>query len=207
MDPDLERTDFISSNREGLFSLPGFIGLFLLSQYLGQWLQSKDVLNFDEIKNKFQILLMTTAGLWLCVTSSVFVFGIARVTCNFGYVAWILAIAVTMCTLYLLVFDIVLDTLKPINTDTDKLILTETAGLIKPVDKDNLNSKIPLVMEAVNYNGLTFFLLANVLTGCTNIFLNTDERTDIESIIILFVYMFIITAFSFVLYRFKIRIA
>lgn len=204
MDPDLERTNFISANREGLFSLPGFIGLFLLSQYLGQWLQSKDVLNFEEIKKKFQILSFTTVGLWLCVTSSIFLFGIARVTCNFGYVAWILAIAVTMCTLYLFVFDIVLDTLKPVESFTNKLLLTET-GLSIPLD--SLKSKIPLLVEAVNYNGLTFFLLANVLTGCTNIFLNTDERTEFESILILFIYMFIITTFSFVLYRLKIRIA
>ncbi|XP_037812240.1 uncharacterized protein At4g17910 [Lucilia sericata] len=204
MNPKLERTNFISSNREGLCSLPGFIALYLLSQYLGQWLQAKDVLNFEEIKQKFKKLSLTTLGLWLLVTINIFVIGIARVTCNLGYVSWILAIAVTMCTLYLFVFDIVLDTLKPINEDNNKVSLTEMTITKSAV---SLNSKIPLVIEAVNYNGLTFFLLANILTGCTNMFLATDEKTDLQSIVILFFYMLITITFIFILFRFKIRIA
>lgn len=206
MDPDLKRTNFFIANREGICSLPGFIALYLLSQYLGQWLQAKDVLNFQEIKNKFKVLSITSLSLWLLVTNAIFLIGIARVTCNLGYVLWILAIAVTMCTLYLFVFDIVLDTLRPINSDNNKLNITEL-GATSKLPIVSINSKIPLVIEAVNYNGLTFFLLANILTGCTNIFIGTDERTNLQSVFILFVYMLITTTFVFVLYRFKIRIA
>lgn len=207
MNPKLERNNIISSNREGLCSLPGFIALYLLSQYLGQWLQAKDILNFQEIKDKFKALSLTTLSLWLMVSIAIFVIGIARVTCNLGYVLWILAIAVTMCTLYLFVFDIVLDTLKPVDADNNKVNLSEMGINQKPSLLVSLNSKIPLVVEAVNYNGLTFFLLANILTGCTNMFLATDEKSNLQSVFILFIYMLITTTFIFILYRFKIRIA
>lgn len=203
MDPDLKRSNFFIANREGICSLPGFISLYLLSQYLGQWLQAKDVLNFQEIKKKFKVLTIISISLWLLVTNAIFIIGIARVTCNLGYVLWILAIAVTMCTLYLFVFDIVLDTLRPVNNQSN---LTDLASTSKS-QIVSINSKIPLVIEAVNYNGLTFFLLANILTGCTNIFIGTDERTNLQSVFILFIYMLITTTFIFILYRFKIRIA
>lgn len=204
MDPDLKRTNFINSNREGLCSLPGFIALYLLSQYFGQWLKAKEVLNFEEIKNKFKLLSLTSAILWLLVSSAIFITGIARVTCNLGYVVWILAISVTLSTLYLFVFDIVLDTIKPVDNESKNINLTEMGNSKTLVSS---NSKIPLIIEAVNYNGLTYFLLANILTGCTNIFFATDEKTNLESVFILFIYMFITTTFIFVLYIFKIRIA
>ncbi|KAM7351002.1 phosphatidylinositol glycan anchor biosynthesis class W a [Cochliomyia hominivorax] len=205
MDPDLERSNFLISNREGLCSLPGFIALYFLSQFLGQWLQAKDLLNFAEIQEKLKHLTLTTLILWFLVSLAIFVIGIARVTCNLGYVLWILAIAITMCALYLFVFDIILDTLRPVNNENAKVNLTEMG--VRKSSLVSTNSKIPLVIEAVNYNGLTFFLLANILTGCTNIFLATDEKSNIQSVFILFIYMFITTTFIFILYRYKIRIA
>ncbi|XP_061387327.1 uncharacterized protein LOC133322346 [Musca vetustissima] len=206
LNPDLERTNFLTANREGLCSLPGFIALYLLSQYIGQWIKSKDVLNFQEIKQKLIHLTVAGVALWLIVINSTMVIGIARVTCNFGYVTWMLAIAVTMCALYLFVFDIVLDTLLPVNGEpimemrqpSEKVALTSNVGGW---------SKIPTLIEAINYNGLIYFLLGNVLTGAVNIFLKTDERTDTESVIILMGYMFLTSLVVSLMYRYKLRIA
>lgn len=208
LDPDLERTDFLSSNREGLCSLPGFIALYILSQYFGQWIKSKDVLSYEEMKEKLKQLSCTSISLWLIVITSIMFLGIARVTCNFGYVTWILAISVTMCSLYLFVFDIVLDTLLPVSKDNrlsipNKIEAPEEGSLMPK----NLPMKIPMLIESINYNGLLYFLLGNVLTGGVNIFLNTDERSDTESVVILMGYMFITSAVATLLYRYKIRIA
>ncbi|XP_073827083.1 phosphatidylinositol glycan anchor biosynthesis class W a isoform X1 [Musca autumnalis] len=202
MDPDLERTNFLAANREGICSLPGFIALYLLSQYIGQWIKSKDILNYQEIKQKLIHLTSFGVVLWLIVIGSVMLIGIARVTCNLGYVTWMLAIAVTMCALYLFVFDIVLDTLLPVNKDP--ILETPSEKSVLPFAS---NTKIPTIIEAINYNGLVYFLLGNVLTGGVNIFLNTDERSDTESVVILMGYMFLTSLVVSLLYRYKIRIA
>ncbi|XP_058979913.1 uncharacterized protein LOC131803028 isoform X2 [Musca domestica] len=208
LDP-FDRTDLLTANREGICSLPGFIALYLLSQYIGQWIKSKDVLSFEEIKQKLIHLSCCGAVLWLVVISSVMVIGIARVTCNFGYVTWMLAIAVTMCALYLFVFDIVLDTLLPVNKEDHILELTNPSekGLLGNAASAATISKIPTLVEAINYNGLVYFLLGNVLTGAVNIFLNTDERSNTESVVILMGYMFLTSLVVSLMYRFKIRIA
>ncbi|XP_005186951.2 uncharacterized protein LOC101889370 isoform X1 [Musca domestica] len=208
LDP-LERTDLLTANREGICSLPGFIALYLLSQYIGQWIKSKDVWSFEEIKQKLIHLSCCGAVLWLVVISSVMVIGIARVSCNFGYVTWMLAIAVTMCALYLFVFDIVLDTILPVNKEDHILELTNPSekGLLGNAASAATISKIPTLVEAINYNGLVYFLLGNVLTGAVNIFLNTDERSNTESVVILMGYMFLTSLVVSLMYRFKIRIA
>ncbi|XP_075151142.1 phosphatidylinositol glycan anchor biosynthesis class W a [Haematobia irritans] len=214
MDPNLERTNFLSANREGLCSLPGFIALFILSQYFGQWIKSKDILSYEEIKEKLKQMSIVSIILWIIVVTSIMVIGIARVTCNFGYVTWMLAISITMCSLYLFVFDIVLDTILPVRSrenqlgmEVNRLEASMDSSLITKNPSIIVDSKIPIFIEAINYNGLLYFLLANVLTGMVNIFLNTDERTDTESVLILMAYMFVTGCVVSLLYRYKIRIA
>uniref|UniRef100_A0A1I8Q806 Phosphatidylinositol-glycan biosynthesis class W protein n=1 Tax=Stomoxys calcitrans TaxID=35570 RepID=A0A1I8Q806_STOCA len=214
LDPDLQRTDLLSANREGLCSLPGFIALFILSQYFGQWIKSKDILNYEEIKQKLKHLIIISIALWLIVISSTLAIGMARVTCNFAYVTWMLAISVTMCSLYLFVFDIVLDTLLPVASKENRIAMvanqieasTEGTPLTKSVNALG-ETKIPTFIESINYNGLLYFLLGNVLTGMVNIFLGTDDRSDTESVLILMAYMLVTGGVVSLLYRYKIRIA
>lgn len=208
----MERKTFLTSNREGICSLPGFVAIYILSMYIGHWLQTHATLKYNEFMRKLKILTLTSITVWILVILSIFTVGIARVTCNFGYSVWILAIAITMTTLYFFVFDFVLLTLWPeVSSSTVEVIGDVEESFQKPAVVQQKNetkiSLLPSLVEAINRNGLTFFLLANILTGGVNIFLNPEDRSNFESVLILSGYMLIATGFVYTLLRFNLRIA
>uniref|UniRef100_A0A1A9VZW8 Phosphatidylinositol-glycan biosynthesis class W protein n=1 Tax=Glossina brevipalpis TaxID=37001 RepID=A0A1A9VZW8_9MUSC len=201
MDSNLPRDTFATANREGLCSLPGFVALYILSVYFGKQFRTKETATFSNLKKKLKLLIFGTCVNSILVILSIMTTGIARVTCNIGYVLWILNIASGMSLLYIIVFDIALDTIWPMPSakQSDRNDYCTSSSHMHP--------EVPLVMEAINYNGLTFFLLANILTGAVNIYLKPEERNDAESVLILMVYMFLTTTAMFILYKLKLRIA
>lgn len=192
MSSNVKRISFIASNREGIFSVPGFVVIYILSMFLGKSLRLKSNTTTNFLW-KLRYLALTAAVSWSLLICSNFVTGIARVTCNIGYVLWILALVVTMSCVYIIFFDLVLDTLWPQNS--------------KITNSPIPDSRLPLLVEAVNYNGLVFFILANLLTGAVNMFMSPDTKNDLETIFILTCYMFLCTTVTFILYRQQIRIA
>eukprot|EP01017_Pseudomicrothorax_dubius_P043598 TRINITY_DN7288_c0_g2_i11.p1 TRINITY_DN7288_c0_g2~~TRINITY_DN7288_c0_g2_i11.p1 ORF type:complete len:100 (-),score=14.28 TRINITY_DN7288_c0_g2_i11:215-514(-) len=67
------------------------------------------------------------------------------------------------------------------------------------------NRKLDL-LEAVNFNQLIVFLVANNLTGAINLTFKTIYMSDIESLIIITGYMFLLSAFALILYYRRWRI-
>lgn len=63
------------------------------------------------------------------------------------------------------------------------------------------------ISQALNQNGLTFFLVANLLTGGVNIFLKPEDRSDLQSVVILLAYMFLATKLAHELLKRGIRLA
>ena len=61
------------------------------------------------------------------------------------------------------------------------------------------------LLDAVNYNGLLYFVLANLLTGAVNICTNTLKHSTGESISILLLYLFVLYCFTLILYKAKIQ--
>lgn len=61
------------------------------------------------------------------------------------------------------------------------------------------------ILEAVNYNGLLYFVLANLLTGSVNLLMDTLSRTSHESLAILTAYLFVLNTSVYILYRLKVR--
>lgn len=64
----------------------------------------------------------------------------------------------------------------------------------------------PYLMQFINYNGLLFFLLANILTGLVNVAVHTIHVHHTISVIILFTYSFVLSAIVAVMYAWKIRV-
>lgn len=208
MDANIPRDTFVSANREGIFSLPGFVAIYLISIVIGQALRVSDgLVSYKILLNKLKAIGIVSIGLWLIVISCIFTISIARVTCNLGYIVWILAITLTMIFISMIVFHLVLN----ISWSTrDSKTTDETSTPIAPLLGSAVTARtnvLPTLVEAVNKNGLTFFLLANVLTGFVNMFLKPSEKNDNESIFILIMYMLISIGFVQLLYRFNIRLA
>ncbi|XP_017060242.1 uncharacterized protein At4g17910 [Drosophila ficusphila] len=207
LDEDVERSNLFNSNREGLISLPGFVAIYLINIYVNRWLVANSLLSYSELVRKLRVLFRVAAVLWILFVISAYCIGISRVTCNLGYVIWIMAIATTFLWATLGAIDLVINSVMPWEAsrleEQEKGLLTgETAA------REREKSIAPFTInQALNRNGLTFFLVANVLTGGVNMLLKPEDRSDFESVVILLVYMFLATKLVHEMLKRGIRIA
>ncbi|XP_052852484.1 uncharacterized protein LOC128262340 [Drosophila gunungcola] len=185
---------FLSANREGLSSLHGCVALYLLSIYFARWYTAQDHLSYQQFTIKLKKMLLAAILCWILVFISAYLTGIARVTFNFGYVTWISAVCLSLVLIYAYFFE-----LKLVNTDQSK---NKSAG-----DSEQKGLSLPSFVESLNMNGLTHFMLSNFLTGMVNMTLNPDKRGNLESVVILCIYMFVCAGVVFVMMRKGIRIA
>ncbi|KAH8296055.1 hypothetical protein KR054_001084 [Drosophila jambulina] len=209
MDDEVPRSNLFNANREGLVSQPGFVSLYLLSIYVNRWMIAISQLTYSEMVKKLQRLFFITLILWSLFGLSAYAIGISRVTCNFGYVMWIMAIGGSTLLLSFGAIDFVINSVMPwdpneseVNEQEKGLLTEETRakGRAKPI--------VPFtISQALNQNGLTFFLVANLLTGGVNIFLKPEDRSSPQSIVILLAYLFLATKLVHELLKRGIRIA
>ncbi|XP_070141288.1 uncharacterized protein PIG-Wa [Drosophila kikkawai] len=185
------RNGFLRANREGLSSLHGCVALYLLSIYLSKWYTALDYLSYKQLTTKLKKLLVAAVLCWLLAFSSAFLTGISRVTFSFGYVSWMFAVCLSLILIYAFFFEL------------------KQVGNPRPIgDGDKLTSQsLPTFVESLNMNGLTHFMLSNFLTGLVNLALKPENRDDIESVVILSVYMFVCAGVVFVMLKKRIRLA
>lgn len=197
----VERKGFLDSNREGLSALPGCIALYLLSIYIAKWYTSKDHLNYTEFCVKLQNMLMCSITGWIMVSICAFTCGIARVTCNTGYVIWLFSICASLMLLYAFLFEFALVTAR-------QKIISLPDSIKSPTQiAQSKSTDLPVFVESLNMNGLTHFMISNLLTGFVNMTLEPKKRSSIESILILTLYMLSSAVVVYILFRKKIRIA
>ncbi|KAH8413424.1 hypothetical protein KR009_010993, partial [Drosophila setifemur] len=188
---------FIRDNAEGLSSLLGCVALYLLSIYFAKWYTRQDQLSHHQLITKLKNMLAVASTSWLLVFASAHVTGIARISFNFGYVVWIFAVTISLVLIYAFIFE-----LKLVNLNAQKL---KSIGDMEEVK--STKAALPTFVESLNMNGLTHFLLSNLLTGLVNMSLDPDNRNAVECVVILSVYMFVSAGVVFILLRKRIRIA
>ncbi|KAH8395254.1 hypothetical protein KR222_004393 [Zaprionus bogoriensis] len=207
MDEDLPRSTFVAANREGLCSLPGFVSIYFIAIVVSRWLVSKPVLSYAEMVRKLWRFVLISVLCWTLTMISAQFVGISRVTCNMSYVCWMIAISVTMIGLSLYIFEFIIGSVMPLDTKLSVAESLERGAARKSAEGSEARAEVNLICESLNMNGLSFFLLANVLTGCVNMFLRPEDRSDTGSVVILLVYMFLAIFVVFQLYGKRIRIA
>lgn len=126
-----EPLSLLYANRQGLFSIPGFVGMYLLSIYFSKWLRSKAVLSYKEMLQKLWHLGLLSLLFWLLCSASSYTFGICRVTANVGYVCWIFALFSTMLTLGFFVFEFIINSVYPVEDKEGKKLEKETFNVKK----------------------------------------------------------------------------
>ena len=191
------RIDLLSSNREGVFSLLGYLAIYLAGQSTGFYVlpsqRTKNNLFKPSMEVKYTGNRFTSvspiAGLitWFLTYFVLFKFvqnnhyySVSRRLANLPYVLWVSAYN----TGFLLCYAII-----------DKYMSPEWLSY---------ESRIPISLDAINSNGMVMFLLANVTTGLTNMSLNTLDCSNSVSIIVLVLYSAFLAIVGASLYKMKI---
>lgn len=234
---DAPRNDFFSANREGLISIPGYIGLYFVGVAIGRLIhstyknsQAEYMLqrSHKSISLKifgFELDANYNESMVLCIKLSLIsaqaciatlycdsYFKVSRRLANAGYCMWILTLATTLLTLLLLV-EVVLDITNYAISDshyeskTEKMRkhLRKNARNEEQKDKDDAIKRSLEIFDAVNYNGLFFFLLNNVMTGLINMSIYTLYIKQSMTLLILVMYMVVNVFLTLILYRLQIR--
>ncbi|XP_008543978.1 uncharacterized protein LOC103568786 [Microplitis demolitor] len=253
---DTPRNDFVSANREGIVSVPGYVGLYLIGIALGRLIYSTYNNNEDNygFMKRFGVQMKLfgkkvsfeyTKAMILCIKLSIIApqacgltifcnwqYGISRRMANFGYCAWIVTLSTILLTLLLLVeilIDILIfivagDDTKSEDGDKSKDGIKKKKKNVKFDDKFNVKDnwkrdrdvedidneevmrKSPIIFQAVNYNGLIFFLISNLLTGVVNLRIKTLYVDEYNAVLLICSYAAICIFSVFVLYRYNIKL-
>ncbi|XP_006607152.1 uncharacterized protein At4g17910 [Apis dorsata] len=233
------RDDFVSANREGVVSVPGYVGLYLIGVAIGRLIhstyQNSQAQNpfqhklriihiklfgyeFDANYNESMILCIklslisaqTCAATLFCDTY----FRVSRRLANAGYCMWILTLGVMILTLLLLI-EIISDILVYKNIDLEydqkktkmqKTNIKNKRETVSDKYEKNVAENTIEIFEAVNYNGLIFFLFSNLMTGGINMLVPTLYINELNAVQILIAYMAVNVLSVLLLYRKQVQI-
>lgn len=207
LDEAVVRDNFFTANRDGICSVIGYICIYLIAIYIGSYLLTDaDVMRPKEIfplTIKFTII---SISFWILTYAFDHLFGVSRRLANIGYVSWICAIAMTMLTLFN-ILELVYHFINPkgytiVFDDIDE----EQQSMIEDEHQKSIHSFVPIILSAANYNGLGFFIIANILTGLVNKLFFTRSLDAIYSYLILFIYMVLVCSAVTLMYLFKIKL-
>ncbi|ORY90902.1 GPI-anchored wall transfer protein 1 [Leucosporidium creatinivorum] len=188
-----ERISFLSQNKEGIVSLPGYVAIFLFGIGTGLYVLPPDPYFYEALylrpkssdspevrraieekrqkawkpkPGKLANVLGSYAVLWWGAYLTLRYFGghVSRRVANLPYVIWIAAFNTSFIFLYLL-----------IHTWASSRPLARAAGA-------------PAIFDAFNRNGLVVFLVANLLTGLVNVSIESMYASDSLAMIVLLLY-------------------
>lgn len=206
MDDSVMRDNLVSANREGIFSAPGYVSLYLASIYIGTLLKSdgQEVLKVKEVVHKTGKMLIISMCCWKMIYVCSGMFGVSRRTANMGYNFWVLAIGCSMVTLFMIT-EIYIYYTNFNRPQWQQMEINNKSQLDEP---DFHVPYVPLILQAINYNGLAFFLIANLFTGIVNICFQTMLLGNFASLVIITYYIFLLNVIMVFLFvnKFKLKI-
>ncbi|XP_076762963.1 uncharacterized protein LOC143430526 [Xylocopa sonorina] len=230
------RNDFVSANREGIISVPGYVGLYLISVAISRLIHStyRNLYTQNSLQIEYRTLNIKLLGyefnvgynksMILCIKLSLIsaqtcaatlfcdsYFRVSRRLANTGYCMWILTLSSMIITLLLLI-EIICDILSYATADVE---CTEKKTMHKSHERARWQESVPgkyeysyniEILEAINYNGLVFFLSSNLLTGVINMLVHTLYVNQLRALQILIAYMAINIFLVLLLYRKQVQI-
>jgi hypothetical protein len=193
---NVARQDFLTANREGITSLLGYVGLYFAGVCLGQGLRDykSSVLGNLYLMGK---LILSSVLLWFVMSLCKNWFGVSRRLANIGYVVWILTLSITML--------VILMSIELLTWTLNKVVKSSMQNEAGRYFHFTI-SYVPVTLEAINYNGLLFFLLSNLLTGLINICVQTLTVGVLQSLFIICGYIFVLCNVIVLLYSKNIKV-
>lgn len=206
MDSSYLRENLFTKNREGLLSLPGFVGLYFVSVYIGRCLRIQYIiLPYNDLIHKIKLIGIACLVQWMLVIGCASTISISHITCNIGYAAWILAMALTMIFVSMVVFHLIINTLWFID---EKHTYSEIyhGSILSSSDIPRYEDTLPLLVEAINKNGFIFFVLT-ILCARANVMINPMKMDGAYTFLILLNSLIFAIGIISLLHHFKYRIA
>lgn len=206
-DNTVKRDNFVDANREGIVSILGYVALYVSSVYIGSLLKIETESGAKAkptVKETVNVRTLCGKALRVFIISMVFwkisyvlrdLFGVSRRMANMGYVIWVLSIGTTMTTLFML-----------LEMFYHFVAFEESNMEVDDSGETNRKTYIPIILNAINYNGLAFFLGANLLTGLINLTFQTLLLGVGGSLFVLTVYMFVLCGVTTFLFVYKIKL-
>ncbi|KIV82747.1 hypothetical protein PV11_04831 [Exophiala sideris] len=178
--------DWLSKNREGVFSFIGYLAIFLAGRGIGAdvvkfGLPVSNLTSVDITRLERRQVLRTlairaavyTALFILSTTYYGFNLNVSRRLANTPYVTWVAAFNNAQLFLFALV---------------------EACGpAFSYADSDSVRFATSRILRVFNSNGLVIFLLANLLTGLVNLSVNTLDMSPLGAMGVLMVYAAAVT--------------
>ncbi|KAE9972245.1 hypothetical protein EG328_005116 [Venturia inaequalis] len=192
------RDNLLSQNREGIFSLFGYLAIFLAGHAAGMYMlpreptstSSEHVLSRSGFRKTAVGKLATWSVIWSALTFFALTYRglnlqVSRRLANLPYVFWVAAFNCSHLTICCLIEQFCFP----------DLYKAEDAA----TEKRRCKAATSRLLYAFNRNGLPLFLLANLLTGAVNMTLPTIDMTRLASIGVLVVYVGTLSAVALVL--------
>ncbi|XP_063002446.1 phosphatidylinositol-glycan biosynthesis class W protein [Elgaria multicarinata webbii] len=190
------RLGFFSANREGIFSVIGYLSIYMASVQVGLYLLKKR----STVREWFGVIgffLVAVFLLFVCLhITQTYVDTVSRRMANLSFCVWVVAHGLTLFCCFL-VADLILVFAKLLVDGANIPCSWDFAPPSATNKKHDFNSKdgetklrSVCMISAVNKNQLLYFLLANVFTGLVNMLVDTIHSNALSAMFILHLYMF-----------------
>lgn len=213
IDPEqkIERDGLFNANREGICSILGYVSLYLVSVYIGFVLKPESAeanaapppyTNVRSVLWRVVFLGIGSLAMWKITYALKHLFGVSRRLANCGYVFWSLSLGTTFTALFMLMecFCHFLTFDRPADSRENE------EDVPPPEPNLRIRPYSPIILSAISYNGLAFFLIANVMTGIVNLTMQTLLQDTLTSVLILTAYALILCSIVTLLYLKRIKL-
>ncbi|XP_029467520.1 phosphatidylinositol-glycan biosynthesis class W protein [Rhinatrema bivittatum] len=193
------RLGFLNANREGIFSLFGYVTIYMVGVQVGLYALKKRSLVKDWIQVTCLLLLTSFILFTFFHLLCTFVEPASRRMANLTFCIWILGQCLSFFS-FILLSDLILvfakhlvnkcnipcswNLLNPANTSSEKY----DSEKVSP--KEGIKVPNICLIDAVARNQLLFFLQSNVITGVVNMSIDTIHSGTSFSLAVLLLYMF-----------------
>lgn len=198
--------DLIHANKEGIFSVVGYLAIYMAGVQVGLHVMQPRSEVRECLRSLFKLLIGSSVLYGTSYLCQALVEPVSRRMANLPFCLWSVSQSLLLMTLTGL-GDLVLLLSK---TTSGCQCIPSSWDLCKP-KSDNLDQKSDdtdrkCLIQAINRNQLLFFLLANVLTGLTNSTVDTLSCSNLFSVCVLLLYMFVNCSLIYVLHINKITV-
>ncbi|KAJ7308875.1 hypothetical protein JRQ81_008149 [Phrynocephalus forsythii] len=193
-DGEDSRDGFLNANREGIFSVIGYLAIYMASVQVGVYLLEAR----STVREWFRVIrsfLVAVFLLFVCLhITQTYVDAVSRRMANLPFCIWMVAHGLSLFSCFLaadllLVFVKLLVEGVHIPCSWNLVQATSKKQDLEPRDPKTIPQS-ECMISAVNKNQLLYFLLANLLTGLVNMAVDTIHSNALSAMFILHLYMF-----------------